>query len=123
MHSASSPSLDLRRHGLSNNVPCAVCVQMDETLDHLLVGCIFRRETWFKLLRRCGWSHVSPAPDDDFVDWWLWSRKRIPMLRRKAFDSFVILISWSLWCHRNDMVFTRRSVSPGCLVDEIWDTG
>jgi hypothetical protein len=116
-------SARLHRHGLPNNVPCDFCDQMDETLDHLLVGCVFSRETWFKLLRRCGWSQVSPAPDDAFVDWWLQSRKRIPKLHQKAFNSFVTLIAWSLWCHRNDRVFSRKCVSPGCLVDEIWDTG
>jgi hypothetical protein len=81
LHHQVWTSARLHRHGLSNNGPCAFRVQMDGTLDHLLAGCVFSRETRFKLLRRCGWSQVSPAPNDGFVDWWLRSRKRIPKLR------------------------------------------
>jgi hypothetical protein len=30
---------------------CALCAQEVETLDHLLLGCVHSRETWFRVLR------------------------------------------------------------------------
>jgi hypothetical protein len=41
-------------------------------------------------------------------------------MRQKAFNSIIILIAWSLWCHHNDRVFARRSVLSGALMNEIW---
>jgi hypothetical protein len=39
------------RHGLQDSAECAFCGQEDETVDHLLVGCVFTRDLWFRLLR------------------------------------------------------------------------
>jgi hypothetical protein len=46
----------LRRHrrGISDDDTCALCDQDAETIDHLLVACVFSREVWFKAFRRCG---------------------------------------------------------------------
>jgi hypothetical protein len=57
------------------------------------------------------------------MDWWLCSRKGVPKMHQKAFDSIIILIPWSLWCHCNDRVFTRRSLLSVALVNEIWAAG
>jgi hypothetical protein len=81
------------QRGLPNNGPCAFCDQEVEMVDHLLVGHAFSRETWFKTLRHCGWSQATPAAEDRFTDWWLRSRKWVPKLGRKAFDSLVILVA------------------------------
>jgi len=40
-----------RRHGLQDDASCALCDQEDETADHLLLGCVFTREVWHRLLR------------------------------------------------------------------------
>jgi hypothetical protein len=58
-------------HSLPNIGSCTFCDQEDEMTDHLLVGCAFGQETWFKVLRHCGWSQATPASDDNFTDWWL----------------------------------------------------
>jgi hypothetical protein len=38
---------------------------------------------------------------DNFVEWWLHSRKRVIKPRRKAFDSMIVLTAWSIWLQRN----------------------
>jgi hypothetical protein len=48
------------------------------------------------------------------------ARKSVAKVRRKAFDSFVILIAWLLWLQRNDRVLNRVSTLEVGLVDSIW---
>jgi hypothetical protein len=51
-------------HGLPNSGPCILCAQEDETVDHLLLTCVYSREVWFKVLRRCGWQRLAPSMHD-----------------------------------------------------------
>jgi hypothetical protein len=54
----------LQWHGLQNNDPCAFYNQVSKSIHHLLVGCNFSRETWFKLLWVIGFHHLTLAMDD-----------------------------------------------------------
>jgi hypothetical protein len=56
---------------------------------------------------------------DGFIDWWLGSRKRVLKARRRAYDSFVFLVVWSLW--RNRRVFRSSAVTAVTLVEAIFD--
>jgi hypothetical protein len=56
---------------------------------------------------------------DGFIDWWLGSRKRVQKARRRAYDSFVFLVVWSLW--RNRRVFRSSAVTAVTLVEAIFD--
>lgn len=103
------------RHGLQPADTCVLCSQQPETLDHLLLQCVFSREVWFKALRELGWQNLTPSHDAAFVDWWLLSRRQIPKPRRKAFDSVVVLIAWYLWLERNARTF-QRAASPVAVV-------
>ncbi|OEL28365.1 hypothetical protein BAE44_0010613, partial [Dichanthelium oligosanthes] len=53
------------------------------------------------------------------TDWWLRSRKLVAKPRRKAFDSFCLLITRHLWLERNSRVFRGASRLPGSLVNVI----
>jgi hypothetical protein len=110
MHERVWASECLQSHGLDSHGPCALCSQEVESLNHLFVGCSFSREIWFKCLHRLGLRQFTLTTTDTLLDWWLRSRKRIAKLRRKAFDSFVFLVSWKLWLERNARVF-RNSVA------------
>jgi hypothetical protein len=33
-------------------------------VDHLLLGCVYSREFWFKAPRRCGWQRITPSSAD-----------------------------------------------------------
>jgi hypothetical protein len=101
----------LHRHGLQSDATCALYSQCTEGINHLLVGCVFSREIWFKILRRCGWQQISPAPGDGMAEWWTTSRKRIPKDWRKAFDSTIILVVWSLWLECNNRVFSVMNIT------------
>jgi hypothetical protein len=109
-----------QRSGLQDSVACALCSPGTETIDHLLLGCVFAREVCYKVLMHCGWQHLASVVDEHLVLWWLRSRKFVVKARRKAFDSFVVLIVWSIWLERNAMVFRSVSSSTATLVEFIW---
>jgi hypothetical protein len=75
---------------------------------------------WFKLLRRCNLHHLAPGTNDRFVDWWLQSRKCVPKVKCKAFDSFFIVMKWNLWLERNFRIFKSVSTPPTLLIHVIW---
>jgi hypothetical protein len=111
----------LERRALPNSGACALCSQCTKTVDHLLAGCVYNREVWFKTLCHYGWQGVAPMANDTFVDWWLRSHKRVLKPRRKAFDSLSILLAWCLWCQRNDRVFHNNgSVPASGLSENVW---
>jgi hypothetical protein len=50
---------------------CLLCDQEEETINHLLVECVFSRHFWFILLQRMGLAALAPQPvASSFDDWW-----------------------------------------------------
>jgi hypothetical protein len=60
LHGRCWTSNRLRRHGMRDSDTCALCAEEVETLDHLLLGCVHSRETWFRVLRFYSLDHLTP---------------------------------------------------------------
>jgi hypothetical protein len=89
---------------------CPLCAQEQETIEHLLVTCVFAREIWYKVLSFVGLQQLSPSLDEEsFQDWWAKAEDRVASQRKKGFNSLVILVAWGLWKHRNACVFYEAS--------------
>jgi hypothetical protein len=57
-------------HGMNHPDRCHLCDQEEETIDHLLISCVFVRQFWHTLLRQVNLQAISPQPDDvSFLDW------------------------------------------------------
>jgi hypothetical protein len=96
-------------HGLQEDTSCTFCLQGPETMGHLLLGCVYSKEVWFKALRKFGWHAVAlTVVQTPFVDWWLRARESIRKARRKCFNSVVMLIAW---LQRNARVFGGHQVA------------
>jgi hypothetical protein len=95
----------LARRGLQHHPKCLLCDQEEETLNHLLVICVFAREFWFELL--LSWNEdLAPRLDESCFDyWWARSSIRLDGLIRHGFYFIIILGAWLLWNHRNLCVF------------------
>jgi hypothetical protein len=79
-------------------------------VQHLLVSCVFAREVWVQILSKVGLQHLSPDRDErGFQDWWRLVERRVPVARRKGFNSMVALGAWWIWKHRNSCVFEDSS--------------
>ena len=113
------------RHGLQDQASLYyICDQEEDTVDHILLRCVFARQVWHCcFLRARITTNLVPTTDDKIADWWLHARKQIPKETRKGFDSIVMLICWSLWKHRNGLVFgpTRVVSSIASFTGQIFD--
>ncbi|KAG2652208.1 hypothetical protein PVAP13_1NG335619, partial [Panicum virgatum] len=93
-----------------------------ESINHLLVGCVFAREVWYMVLRKGNLQRLTPSPSaSDFVHWWLQSRKQLRKQMRKPFDSLVILVTWILWKERNQRIFQKVALPITDLINLISD--
>jgi hypothetical protein len=84
---------------------CPLCDQGEETMDHLLVDCVFSRQFWFNLLRQVQLQDLTPQPDSNsFLEWWRLGN-RVTQSTRKGLNSIIILGAWTISKHRNRCVF------------------
>jgi hypothetical protein len=58
----------LWRHNLRSCNLCALCAQDTETSMHLLIGCVYCQEVWFKLLHPMNLHHLAPVQDPPLPD-------------------------------------------------------
>jgi hypothetical protein len=85
------------RHSLQDRPdPCATCLQEEDNVDHILSQCPYAKLVWFGCLRRVGSQLQEPQENTDLERWWTETRKRLKTEDRRGFDTFVLLIAWTL---------------------------
>jgi hypothetical protein len=60
-----------KRHGLQDDDACVLCGQLPETIDHLLLSCVYAREVWWRAFHHIHLQHLVPLADDELRPWWL----------------------------------------------------
>jgi hypothetical protein len=87
----------LARHGLDHPEKCPLCDQMEETMNHLLVSCVFSRQFWFNLLRQVQLQDLTPQPDNNsFMEWWGNLNNQVTGPTKKGLNSIIILGAWTI---------------------------
>jgi hypothetical protein len=107
----------LSRLGLPHPASYPFCDQGGETLDHLLMGCVLAREVWSVFLRLWGKFRWMTQPDTILVSW-LQQKKGGSGGDRDLWTA-TVLICWSLWHHRNDVVFEDVTPSKDIVIRKI----
>jgi hypothetical protein len=98
----------LHERGMHHPERCPLCDQDQETLDHI-IGCVFAREFWFKLLQ-VNLQLLAPQSEDSaFLEWWRMLCTKVSRIARHGLNSLVILGVWTLWKPRNGFVFDNKS--------------
>ena len=93
----------LGRRGLPRPAACPFCDQVEEDIDHLLLGCVLARDVWSSFLSR--WGRADWIPDHDArLEEWL-PLRTLGGNEAKDMWTAITLICWSLWRHRNNVVF------------------
>jgi hypothetical protein len=112
------------RHGLQDaTVPCYVCLQEEDTLDHILLHCVVARDIWFRVSSSVGVQLEVPGGNDNLEAWWLKVRKKYKGKERRLLDTLIMAVCWSLWKHRNAFAFNnaRQQLAVTDLVGKIVD--
>jgi hypothetical protein len=87
---------------LQDDDACIFCDQAAETMDHIILGCVYSREVWATCLRRFLLHDlVVVVQEEGVMVWWTNSRKRLPKEIRRGFDSLFFLVGWLLQKERN----------------------
>jgi len=82
----------LEKRDLPHPVVYPLCDQEQETIQHLLISCIFARQFWHSLLSPFDLSHLTPAVDaPSFAEWWKQVECHVAKSSRKGLNS---VISW-----------------------------
>jgi hypothetical protein len=75
-----------------------------------LIGCVFAREFWFKLLLQVNLQFLAPQSEDSaFLEWWRTLCTKVSAIARDGLNSLVILGVWTLWKQHNGCVFDNKS--------------
>ncbi|GJN12867.1 hypothetical protein PR202_ga31184 [Eleusine coracana subsp. coracana] len=114
----------LARRGMPHPESCVLCDQQDESIQHILIGCVFAKQVWFNLLHKVGLSSLAPQADDNsFEDWWVKTDRLALSIFKKGVNSLIILGAWMIWKQRNDVVFNGASPNVqrtlSLIVDEV----
>jgi hypothetical protein len=96
----------LAKRGLDHPEKSLLCDQEAETMDHLLVTCVFAREFWYLWLRQFGLHSLAPQMTaSSFLGWWEKAAGAVSGLIKKGLNSLIILGAWVIWNHMNRCVF------------------
>ena len=102
----------LTKRNLPHPEACPFCDQEEETINHLLMGCVFAREVWTICLQQLGLLQLAPQPTTvRFSGWWRKTVAAAPKEARKGLNSLIILVAWEVWKHRNACVFEKKRPS------------
>ncbi|CAO1940520.1 unnamed protein product [Urochloa humidicola] len=84
-----------------DDAKCELCHNREETCDHIIFTCPFASQVWAGLGMDIQFATVKA----------LWEVPRPTAIPIKHYDSFLLLVSWQIWKHRNDVVFNGASPS------------
>jgi hypothetical protein len=86
----------LQRRGLDHPDQCPLCDQETETIDHLLVGCVFARSYWFRLLEQVNLQDFTPqVHEENTMLWWKRCSDQLQGIARKGLNSLTSSASGS----------------------------
>ena len=98
------------RHGLQDVIsPCYLCDQEEDTIEHILMQCVFARQVWHLCFVETETNlSFMPTGQESLQDWWNSAQKQVTKAHRKDFDAMVMLVCWCIWKQRNGRVFRRN---------------
>ena len=96
---------------------CPLCDQVEETIEHLLIGCVVAREVWHVVLNEWNILERMPGLYARLEEWW--TVQPAVKSQRRDIWSVLILVMWSIWSHRNNVVFNGEAVSANLVIGRI----
>lgn len=106
-----------RRNIHVQSAVCKLCGEEMETVEHLYISCAIASQVWSKTSSWCGIQPVFAFSFRDLME--------IPYLLRgdaefkKTVNAIFMATTWSLWKHRNAVIFKHVNPSVGKVICEI----
>jgi hypothetical protein len=96
----------LARRGLPHPERCPLCDQNAETIDHILVLCVFAREFWYRRFSWFGLQTFAPQPTEtSFHLWWEMVSSTVGDMLKKGMNSPSLSLEPGLYGHTAISVF------------------
>ena len=111
----------LARCGLPHQTTCPFYNQQVETINHILLTCVFARTLWLWMWSALGDLRQAPAPEDTLVEWCS-TRVAIHSSTRDL-KTIITLRLWELWKRCNTIVFDGETPSLQLLLRNIEHEG
>ena len=93
---------------------CTFCQNHGEDIDHLLVSCSVAWSVWQHIAEEMGEKITHEGTLRSLYT--SWTSKRLPnKTRRKLWLSSFFATLWSLWMHRNGIIFKQRELDVQAL--------
>ncbi|KAK4270407.1 hypothetical protein QN277_023445 [Acacia crassicarpa] len=101
----------VRRRRSQDNL-CPVCVEAEESIEHVFFHCPWTRCVWFgcSLGARVDISSIS-----NFNAWWILMTNS-PQLSKHDL-SLICWLLWFIWKARNEMTFDQREPNPNFVIE------
>ncbi|WVZ96322.1 hypothetical protein U9M48_041977 [Paspalum notatum var. saurae] len=114
----------LAKRGLPHQFVCPFCDQAEETINHILAGCVLSREVWAWILRELRLDMIPPPhASSRFCSRWSRAAATIDKNLKRGFNSLVILVAWMLWKHRNACVFDGAQPQVQAVISQVASEG
>ena len=111
----------LVRRGLDHQETCPFCDQEEESIQHILLHCVFGREAGTVLCRALGkseWVMIRPSSLQD------WCTDKVKnKSARKDVRTLFTLVMWELWKHIKAIVFDGATPSIRRVLHRVQEEG
>jgi len=95
---------------------CPLCDHEEESIYHLMFNCVMTRSLWWEPLR---WvNRVGPFsidPKNHFLQFTQWNSQAST---NKRWEFLWLALSFSIWHHRNAMIFKNQPFTPEKVMDD-----
>lgn len=103
---------NLKKRGIIGPSRCPICLQEEETMQHLFISCKGAANCW-KQLAAVGRAEWNPNPSIvEVIKNWKklcpWKSKKIKLSQR-IWNTLPLTLLWSIWIARNKKVFQEKN--------------
>jgi hypothetical protein len=108
-----------------NSYFCQLCYRNLQTTNHLFVECPISCSIWRAADVWCGRTSLKPKAWNnkaDFVSWFADLAGSSMDTMTKGSRSLAILVTWKIWCERNNRIFNNKEQSVARILEDIKDT-
>ncbi|WVZ70726.1 hypothetical protein U9M48_019369, partial [Paspalum notatum var. saurae] len=99
---------------------CVLCDQDEESMQHILISCVFTRQIWHSVLQHLGLAALAPSISNSrFNAWWKVAASNVLKELRQGLNSLIILVVWEVWKHRNACIFEEAQPNNQVLLQAV----